>query len=466
MLSADDLKAAWNYLAEAYDRDSHNPDIRSFRAQVLERIGKLPLARVEYIAAQQADPANPALRDQLAEFYHRNGSMDEALAAWTGDPTRAVYDFMWVKTWFWSRVSHPANLVPARGDELGSLVKYLRALPEDHFWNAEEFAHISDARNYGRQRQETFWLSLLELLRTHQDKAAFAQLSLNRFSTQAWEPDLEIALRRILSYRVDGVLNPRGQPVFTLTLPKEQLHPFFGQLDDLAKAERENTLTMPPEMDRLLRGDQAFAAAMLAAEWSEAALRLRSADDNCDALPAWVGYGFAQALRLNRSIAPAIAFAEKQRPTPELTLLIGELQLIDGKTADGAAQLTPLATADSDVGYRAAWLLGLSALKQHQPAEAARIVGAQPRLASSTTGHEMLARVALAEDRLDEADKDYSAIAADSSEAKTYLARRAYARKDWQAARRYTDELLALFPDQLTLRANLEAIDHAEHSGT
>ena len=466
ILSSDDLKAAWNYLAEAYDLDPHNADIRSFRAQVLERIGKVPLARVEYIAAQQAAPDDMLRRDQLAEFYRRQGSVADALGVWTGDATRPVFDYMWVKAWFWSRVAHPARMVSAREDELGPLVRFLRGLPDDRFWDGENFAHVSAEKHYTGQQQETFWLSLLENLRVRDDRAAAERLRLNRFNTDSWEPDLEVALQRILSYRTAGVLNPRNEPVPALSRPKEELHPFFVQLDDLAQAEREKRLVMPPEMDRLLRGDQGFAAAVLAAGWAEAALRLRAGGENCDALPSWVAYGFAQALRMNRGDAPAIAFAEKQRPTPELNLVIGEAQLASGQTVEGTARLAPLAASDSDAGYRAAWLLAVAALKKHQPAEVARIVAAQPRLASSTTGRELLARVALVEGRLDDADRAYGAIAADSAEAKTYLARRAYARKDWPSARRYTDELLTLFPDQLQLRANLEAIDKAEHAGS
>ena len=132
-------------------------------------------------------------------------------------------------------------------------------MPEDRFWNADEFARFADAKAYSHQRQETFWLSLLELLRTHQDKAAMDLLRLNRFDAAlTWEPDLEIALRRVLSYRVEGVLNPRNQPVFTPVQAKEQLHPFFAQLDDLATAEREKRLVMPPDLDRLLRGNEGF----------------------------------------------------------------------------------------------------------------------------------------------------------------------------------------------------------------
>jgi hypothetical protein len=464
LLSVNDLPAAWSYLAQACVLDPRNTDVRSFRAQILERMGKRPLARVEYVAAYLANPSNLLLRDQLAEFYRRGGDYDDALDTWAGDASQPRCAFIWAHAWFWSRVVRPAKLAAPRGDELGPLVGMLRALPADAFWNADRYLHVARAGGYPNQQQEAFWLSLLEMLRTHDDKDAAEALRLTHLPAPSWEPELETALRRILSYRIDGVFNPRGQPILALSTPPDQLHPFFVELDSLAKAERDGRLDLPPEMERLLHGDGCFAAAMLAAGWGEAALRLRPADENCDGLPDWFAYGYTQALRVNRGVRPALAFAPPQKATPELDLLVGELLLADGQAEAGRQRLLALATQDSDVGYRAAWLLGGSALAQGHPAEAVRIVQAQPRLLADRAGREMLARAALAEGRVDDADKAYEALAPESAEAKAYLARRAFARHDWTGARRYTDELMVLFPDALELRANLEAIDRAEHS--
>ena len=463
LLSVNDLQAAWGYLAQADALDPRNTDVRSFRAQILERMGKRPQARVEYVAAYLAAPSNPLLGDQLAEFYRRGGDYADALDTWAGNSAKPLFDFIWTKAWFWSHLVRPTKLPAPRGDELGALVKLLGGLPENGFWNATGFAETAPAKGDPGQQREIFWLSLLEKLRDHDEKGAAETLRLDPIRTQSWAPDLEIALRHILSYRADGVLNPRNQPILALSAPADQLHPFFVELDTLAKAEREGRLAMPPEMERLLHGEASFAAAMLATGWSEAALRLWAPTANCDGLPDWFAYGYTQALRVNRGIEPALAFAQKQTATPALNLLTGELQSADGKADDGRRSLLPLATLDSDVGYRAAWLLGVAALGQGQPGEAARLVNAQPRLLASVTGREMLARVAVAEGREGDADKDYAALAPESAEAKAYLARRAFAQHDWSEARRYTDELMVLFPDQLELRANLDAIDRAEH---
>ena len=72
--SGSNLTTSWNYLADAAQLDPRNTEVRSFRAQILEQIGKDELARVEYVAAHVAEPQNPLLRDQLAEFYRRQGN--------------------------------------------------------------------------------------------------------------------------------------------------------------------------------------------------------------------------------------------------------------------------------------------------------------------------------------------------------------------------------------------------------
>jgi hypothetical protein len=56
------LQEAWSLLDRAFDLAPANPEIRSFRAQILEAINKPAQARVEYVAAHVADPKNPCQR--------------------------------------------------------------------------------------------------------------------------------------------------------------------------------------------------------------------------------------------------------------------------------------------------------------------------------------------------------------------------------------------------------------------
>ena len=71
-------------------------------------------------------------------------------------------------------------------------------------------------------------------------------------------------------------------------------------------------------------------------------------------------------------------------------------------------------------------------------------------------------KLALAETNRSEATRLYTALATESAEARAYLARTAFAAKDYPTARKYTEELIALFPDELQLRSNLDEILKAE----
>jgi hypothetical protein len=154
----------------------------------------------------------------------------------------------------------------------------------------------------------------------------------------------------------------------------------------------------------------------------------------------------------------ALEFATKQASDPLLELAIGELCIASGRADEGATRLASIARTDSDAGYRAAWILGLRELEAGSITAARDTVAANPRLAASVTGREMLARATLLEGREDEAARLYEALGAESMEAQAYLARRAYARRDWSEARSRTEALVLAYPDELRLRANLEEI--------
>src|SRR5207248_2058510 len=93
------LKAAWDYLDRAFALDPHNPEVRLFRGEILDGVGRHDPAKVEYLAALEADPDNPFIRDQLAEFYRRAGSYDLAMITWaSGLTNNSATDLIWLKT--------------------------------------------------------------------------------------------------------------------------------------------------------------------------------------------------------------------------------------------------------------------------------------------------------------------------------------------------------------------------------
>ena len=131
---------------------------------------------------------------------------------------------------------------------------------------------------------------------------------------------------------------------------------------------------------------------------------------------------------------------------------------------EGTRELETIAKDDSDAGYRAAWLLAQSALESRDFARAREITQHQPRLARSTSGRELLARIALLGGNAAEGERMHQAIATDSVEARAFLARRAFERKDWPAARQHTEALQRRMPDELQLRENLLTIAKAEQA--
>jgi thioredoxin-like negative regulator of GroEL len=457
LTATDDLHRAWQYLARAHRLAPKNPDVRSFRAQILEQIGKPAMARVEYVAAHLTDPDNPLFLDQLAEFYRRSGNLSLALKTWTERPDDDSADFIRRKALFWSRVGHPVpagrtGAAAASGDR-HPFVGYLQGLPPDRFWDAAAFREIPEKQTLLNKRQETFWLRLLQALKDGEESGALALVRSNPFREQSWHPDIETALEQVLVHRAGEGTAPAGKGHGQQAGIR---HQFFDQLDRLGK-----TGPVPRGLDRLLASEAVFAAVFMAGGWVEAALQLHRLPVLPDDFPDWVAYGLTQSLRFNRGSQAALDFAEKQTSSPVMALLGAELRLAVGRTAEGLTALKALAGADSDVGFRSAWLLALARLDRGDAEGAHAVLARQPRLQQSVTGGEIRARIALLEGDTDRARRTYAALAPASAEAKAYLARRAYAGRDWATAKRFTEALLREFPDQMQFRANWVSIIEA-----
>lgn len=455
ILNADKPPEALKYFNAAYAADRANPDLRSFRGQILENAGQARLARVEYTAALAAAPENPLLRDQLAEFYLRQHDYPLALQTLAESLRGNAFDFMWLKAGFWARVIKPlpAGNAPQHcpAGVLQPLAEMIVSLPAEKFWDEKTFERLRFAARYASERQEVFWLRLLQNLKDGRENEAADMLTTNTFKAHPLHSELEGALRIFLKFRQKHI-SPAAEDFDQATDDRHQL---FESIAAWSKGQAS------PETETFAAGPYAFAGAFLAAGWVEAALQLVPSDRALPDAPDWFLYGIAQALRMNRDNATALAFAKKQPPTSLMRLAVGELLLAEGQKDEAAAELKKIAAENSDVGFRAAWLLAASAAEQRKFDESRNTVAAQPRLADSTAGREIVARVTLLQGSEADAARLYSEIESDSAEAKTFLARRAFANKNWDEARRLIRLLTEQFPDELSLRASLQAIDHA-----
>ena len=466
LVGRNDLPQAWRLLSTATELDPRNPELRSFRGQMLEAAGKPAAARIEYFAAVMAQTNNPLLTDQLAEFYRRQNNFDAALATWEAALTRPTFDFIALKTAFWQRLIRPgpfaADQVPA--GELQPLASWIAALVPGEFFNTNSFNLLPAAQRLVQQRQEVFWLRLADALQNKREIEAAGLLRFNLFRSRSWQPDLEIALARILHYRQKHSLNPAALLTGSDT-PAGERHEYFRQLEILAAQERAGSrAAMPADLDALLRGPDAFAAAFLAAGWRETALRLGDPKNVSPKVspdePAWFAYGLAQCLRANRSPSTALDFLANHKNDPPLKLLAAEIKIETGKEHLGLADLALLAPQNTAVGFRASYILALANVDAQKFAEARKWVLQNPQLSADLLGRELLANIAVRTGQTSEATLIYKSIVTTSIPAKAFLAKQAFDRRDFAEAHRLTGELLQLAPEDLQFRANLALIDN------
>lgn len=458
----EDPKRAWTYLAEAYGKDPQNPDVRSYRARLLESVGKNTLAHQEYQAATRINPSNLFLKDQLVDFYLRHRQYPMALDLMQTNLTPPSLGNIWVKSLFWNKVTTPIQFdwasTPIPDGQLNSLIRYLIDLGPGVFWNAQSFGHIAHAKYFLKTRQETFWLRLLQEFKDKNEAEADKLLRYNPFATTSWYPQMEVALKRVMNYRKNKTLKIDASQMapeeLLATLPETADPKFFEELEKLAESGEE----VPEPLHNLLMGKEAFTAVFLAAGWSEAGLQLHVLPIIPDDYPDWVAFAITQALFHNRSNLEAMEFAALQKKTPQLELLMAEMKIAGGDSEAALKDLLPLARNDDEIGYRAAWLASLLYIERQDYSSARTIINSQPRLVQDVLGQETLARIAHLEGNNQLADRLYRSIEAKSPEARSYLARKAYQEQDWNRARELTEQLIIDYPENPTLRDNLNRI--------
>ena len=463
-----DPTRAWNDLGNAFSADSTNADVRSFRGQMLEAVGDRARARIEYVAALLAAPDNPLHRDRLAEFYRRGGQIRTALDTWRDGLHEGAPDFVWLKVAFWSRVAHP-NLEsfdppPLDDEKLGPTARFIARLPPGTFWDAKRFDSVPESSSVISERQELYWLQVLQALADGDEERAVEVMRVGQFRAQSFDPVLEEVLVRVLSRRRHGISSS-----FVGSRPRNPLvtetgHRFLREVLETARASDLGVRTseLDPQTARVIDGDFAFVATFLAAGWIEAALTLEAGRPLPADAPVWFTYGLAQARRLVRTPREALEFLDDHGDSPECRLLQAELHIAVDEVEVGLDLLETLARSDSDVGYRAAWLLAIATLERGKPEAVPDIVASQPRLASQPVGKELLARAELLCGNDARAETIYASIDRKSIEAGAFLARRAFARSDWKQARKITLKLLSSYPDEVQLLAILEEIARRE----
>jgi Flp pilus assembly protein TadD len=455
LLSAATPKEAMEYLDAACRADPENPDARLFRAEVLESLGRVSQARVEYLAACNWQPNNPLLFHRLAEFYCRSGNPLMAADAWRQAIRISPQEVFWLRAWFWSRVAGGIEAaewsrLPLPRGRVQPFFEYLSSLPPSRVWDEEGFSRLVLPAGWSDGRQELFWLRLLQALRDNHLNEAAGLLDRHDAGI-SWSPGLEKTLRLL----VQRQQAPADRSVCPLPAVPAGSHPFFRALARAGSGETP----LSPEDERLLAGREAFAAACLAEGWMKAAIFLHDPAADLNGLPDWFAYGLAQSTNFLEGPAAALRLLTRRRSTPLLTCLEGELQLATGNVADAIKLLTPLSAGTDDCGVRAASLLALERLGAKAPAEAERLVNANARLRDSETGREILGQAAVARGDLKTAAVIFQSLRDISPVAKEFLAGQAFAAGDFAEAKRLMAELASQQPDEPRHAANFKAVE-------
>lgn len=463
---------SWDFLTSAHSKDPQNPDIHTYRAGLLESAGKNSSALTEYMAAVKSEPENILLKDQLAEFYLRNNDYFQAMTVWLEAFKESAYEPILVKALFWNHVMTPIhydwNSISIPKGQLQPFIRYLIDLPQAVFWNENIFDRIQGGQRFLTTQPMTVWLRLLQDLKEKKESEADYLFQFNPQKTAMSGKKLAKALQRILVYRKYGTLkldvlnNPLANDPLSENIPRSSLPPaqdFFAELEWFASLPSENGQShLPADLHALLNSPEAFMAAFLSAGWFEAALQLHWPHLLPNSFPDWVAVKMTQALRVNRNDEAALAFAAVQKPSDQLLVSIVELLDVVKNTGSVIESLQEYAKESTDAGMRASKMIALLYVGRKEYALAEKTIETQPLLANDISGKELKARIALLKGNDQVAVTIYTAIQSHSTEAKSFLAQRAFAAKDWNKAKALTEDLIQIFPDNSLLQENLKKI--------
>ncbi|MFN4175078.1 MAG: tetratricopeptide repeat protein, partial [Parachlamydiaceae bacterium] len=205
-----DPKKAWDYLIEASKEDPINPDLRSLRGALLEKVGKLSLAQKEYQDALTLNPESSELWDQLAQFYVRQGQWTRALITWQHALSLPNSESVWINLIFWSKIIRPLDfqmdLKSLEGSHLKHFITYLYELPKDKFWDSEKYRSLEKGAELLQTFQQTFWLRLLQALQDNNFKEAYDLIAFNPFRNKSYRIDLEAATLIALNFKLNNTL--------------------------------------------------------------------------------------------------------------------------------------------------------------------------------------------------------------------------------------------------------------------
>lgn len=458
-----DPQAAWKYLNEANEKDPENIDVYTYKARLLESVGKKNQALSEYQNALQVNSNNIFMKDLLADFFIRQGQHAQAIALWKESQENASLDRIWLKALFWNRVTTPSQADLSKAElafgKLHDFNMYLLELPLNQFWNQSQFEKIPNSDFLLSSQQATFWLRLIDHLKKGEELAALKLLEGNIFANESWNAPLEKTLKQLLIYRTSGSFPLNKDEFFNEDDESGEENAFFALISALAV--QPDLILQEKGIKELLSSKEVFVVTFLSTGWLETGLFLRDQAILPNNLPDWVAVAITEAIHTNRGYEEALQFAMMQPSTPQLSELMLDLLKLATHNKPFLFKLNKLASNHSEEGVRAAWLLSLIHIERGDYKAAKQTIQNQTLLSAVHFGKETLARIALLEGNQELAHEIYLEIEPHSAEAKSYLAGQAFNEKDWERAHSLTKQLLVIYPNHPVLQENLYKIAQA-----
>lgn len=457
-----DAAEAWRILSSAKKQTPDYPDLYLWSARVAEYAADLSAAQKEYLSAVRLRPDDPSVYDHLGEFYRRYQQYPLAVQAWVSGVKESHDPILWRKVLFWRKVAYPIALEEKEVNSSSSMLNYLANLSEGVFWDQEKWRDVEEKQVLFQKRQEVYWLAILDALQQKEEEKALALMEKKPFSHHSWHADLELQLYRVLLYKVYGSFPHPSDPKSLVKAAKiyqkrGTRHQLFDEMDALVKGEGTTE-----QLSYLLDSNEIYSALFLASGWYQAALNLRDRAVYGERYPSWLAFGITQALRQNKGEESALSFALQQPKSSALMLLIAQMQAQTGAKQAALQNLEALyASKDRNIQKKAIWLSANLLLIDQRFAEAKQRILIEPSIAETLSARELLARIAMLEGDIETADRLYVLLEGESSEAKSYLAHRAYQLKQWERAKLLTEQLLVENPSHPVLHQNLKRIESA-----
>lgn len=403
-------KNSWNYLSEALKKGFFLSELHYYRAQYLKGINQDELATLEFEQAVKHEDKDPFYKEELIKHYWEKQKLP-SLARFL-EAQKSLSPPLLKQAYFLSKIYRPLQIQSPFFVENGSL--------------------------------ESRWLELIQTLKEKEEFKAY-QILLQFPEMATYGSSLYKGLLKVLGNKFpeNGSLK-RG-----LSLKEDVSHPLFQRLD------------RPPysnELLALIDSEEKYAALFLAAGWHEAALTLQEEKALSPDIPRWVAYGFTEALAKNRSVEKALHFAKSQPSSAQLLLLIGELYSKSRQNGAALKIFKKLSSYPGALGAKATQSLGAVYLQEGNLGKAKESLLSHKEFSQTVDGKQMLAEIEWREGHYAKAEAIYREIAPSSSVAKSFLAAKAYQRKEYGKARRLLIELIKEFPYRNDLKDELALI--------